>query len=137
MNSDSPHQPHEASTLRFLVLGVQRHWKALNGHPTPPQGTWEVRSLPSGLTAWGSSFEEAVERVQRTIDAAVAHAEEQGTSDVEWYLSEFGSMKEDDARRFAQGWNRIASKALPTHEHKRLNSSKREYGVLNPELCSA
>lgn len=122
--------PFHEGTLRFLFFGVQRPWKAVNGHPQPPQDMWELRSLPTGLTAWGPSFEEATERLQRTIDAAAAHAEEAGTSDVDWYVSEFKSMSEADMRSFADGWSRLAAEAQSTTKIERPKASKREYGAL-------
>lgn len=125
--------------LRFLFLGVKRPWRApdIEGLiEPPPEGVWEVRSLPCGLTAWGETFDLAVQRLQRTIDAAFAHAAEQGMSSLDWYCKSLEAMDSDDSAEFRTGWSRIAAEARETFKSERP-SFRYEYGMLDEPSLEA
>lgn len=106
--------------LRFLFLGVHRPWKVMEGCTNTPHGSvWEVRGLPSGLTAWGPTFDEACRRLQITIEAAFDHVSEKGGDIGDWYAKANDKMDERDEADFARGWAIIAKKGLPSERLKR------------------
>ena len=102
--------------LRFLFTGIKSSWQALNGHQAPDGDLWEIRSLPGGHTAWGASLDEATKRLQRTIDAALDHANHNGKSMADWWCEAVADLDAEDNQIFVEGWADVAIRGLPSYE---------------------
>ena len=112
-----PDQKKQQAYLRFVFVGLSRPWTTLVGSTTPGGSVVELRSLPGDLSAWGDTLDEAMKRLQLTVDAAIAHANAAGQTDLEWYQSAFKRMCSSaaDAKEFQDGLTAAAEQAQPPY----------------------
>lgn len=85
----------QTTTLHFLFVGHERHWKTLKGceeGETPRGRYWEVRSLPGNLVAAGGSFDEAEQTLKRTLELAFSRT----GSPSGWYSHAMSALDEED-----------------------------------------
>ena len=95
--------------LRFVFVGGTRPWKPLEGHDVPSGTVCELRSLPGNLVAWGNTTEEAVRRLQSTIDFTLNRA----NSPEEWFDCAYAGMTEKDSKEYETSWVEVLHRRLP------------------------
>jgi hypothetical protein len=105
------------SLLYFVVLPSRRKWRTGETAPRSGEPLVLLETLPGRLTAWGSSHEEAGERLEMLLDSLSTKLEDSPEARTDWFDRAFDEMSEQEKALWRGALSALPPPVLRTARH--------------------